>query len=82
VNSDKAWIALIGGAFAYNLWAGHRGTELLSGGAKRHRAAHPVLTRLFIAATIGHLTGMLPDWADPYQLKRWHACRGAAEYCR
>jgi len=74
-DSDPAWIALLGSAFVYNQWAGHRGNELLSGGARRHRLAHPVLARLFIVATIGHLTGALPSWADPYHfpLKRWLA---------
>ncbi len=80
MNSDKAWIALIGGALVYNLWAGHRGAELLSAGAQRYRTAHPWLVRLFIAATIGHLTGTLPDWADPYQFKRWHAGCSAADF--
>jgi len=78
-DSDPAWIALLGGALIYNLWAGRRGWELLSGGAARHTVSHPLLVRLFIIITIGHLTGVLPGWADPYRfpLKKWfvHACR-------
>jgi hypothetical protein len=57
---------LLGSAFAYNLLAGRLGWELLSGGAQRHRATYPWLGRLFIVATVGHLTGWLPTWADPY----------------
>lgn len=79
-SSDTAWIMLLGLAFAYNAWAGHSGRELLSGGARRHRATHPIITRLFIVAIIGHLTGWLPRWADlfhvPYRKILENACRG------
>jgi hypothetical protein len=71
VNSDRAWVALLGAAFVYNVLADHRGWELLSVGAQRQRAAHPLIARLFIVATIGHLTGSLPRWADPYHWQYW-----------
>jgi hypothetical protein len=66
MTSDRAWIVLLGSAFGYNLLARRRGWELLSVGAQRHRAKHPLLARLFIVATIGHLTGSLPFGTDPY----------------
>lgn len=79
-SSDPAWIMLLGMAFGYNAWAGRSGRELLSSGARRHRAAHPIITRLFIVALIGHLTGWVPHWIDlfhvPYCKILGNACRG------
>lgn len=68
MNSDPAWAILLGGALAYNLIAGRHGGELLSTGAARHRAAHPLLITLFIVATIGHLAGWTPKYLDPYHI--------------
>jgi hypothetical protein len=71
MESDRAWIVLLGSAFGYNLIAGHKNWELLSGGAQRHRAKHPLLYRLFIMSVVGHLTGALPRWADPFHWQYW-----------
>ncbi len=69
--ADIAWLVIVVGAIIYELTA----DDLLSEAANRYTAAHPYLTRLFIAAIAGHLAGVLPAPTDVFHpenfIHRW-----------
>lgn len=62
--SDYAWLALVIGITAYEAIASDG--ELMSHGARRYMAAHPVLWRVVVVSTAAHLLSLLPPWADPF----------------
>lgn len=62
--SDYAWLALAVGITVYEAVAGDE--ELMTHGARRYMAAHPVLWRAVVLSTAAHLLSLLPSWADPF----------------
>lgn len=75
--ADHAWLAMAAGIILYECTA--REDELLSEGWDRYMVKNPVLataTPFFVA---GHLTNLLPVWADPiaqvFRFVKWISAR-------
>ena len=69
-QADKGWLGLLTFIVVYELTCDDG--ELLSHGASRYRAAHPVLTTSVVVVTAAHLLELIPDRVDPFSaLFRW-----------
>jgi hypothetical protein len=64
--ADKAWLALAAGVLAYDTLA--RPGEMLSDASRRYATARPVLARVVIAYTAGHLAHVIPERVDLFTL--------------
>lgn len=63
---DAAWLALGIGVLTYDLMA--RDGEQFSDATDRYTLLHPWITRLVIAATVVHLTRLIPPYLDAFRL--------------
>jgi hypothetical protein len=61
--SDRAWIALGLGIFAWDALCDDG--EMLSEASARYAKNHPVLAYAVIGSVAAHLAGNIPRWADP-----------------
>jgi hypothetical protein len=63
-QADYGWLAVAAVVVAAEVTAGPG--EMLSHGAARYKAAHPVLTTSVVVVTAAHLLEWLPQNVDPY----------------
>lgn len=63
-QADYGWLAVAAVVVVAEVTAGP--DEMLSHGAARYKAAHPVLTTAVVLTTAAHLLEWLPDGVDPY----------------
>jgi hypothetical protein len=63
-QSDYGWLAVLGVVVVAEVTGGS--DQMLSHGAARYKAAHPVLTTTIVLTTAFHLLEWLDDEVDPF----------------